>query len=1220
MINRYSISKTLRFKLIPVGNTEENFIAKKLLEDDSVRAENYKNAKAIIDDFHKTFINKVLSQPFSFDLKPYYELFYKANKSEKEKKELRAYENEFRKQIAKALKKGNNFDKLFKKELFTDLLPDYIKNEEDKQVIKSFDNFVTYFSGFFNNRKNLYSDEEKSTAVAYRCINDNLPRFLDNCRSYKRIKEYIKDKLNEYNNEVYSLLGFNIDDLFELDYFGFVLSQKGIDKYNQVIGGYTNSDGTKVQGINEMINLYNQTVEKKDRLPTLKILYKQLLSDRESISFIPESIKDDNELLGIIREGYSSLLNSLGKYEKDFVSFTDYANEYIFINNDYISAISQKLTGNWSTVADEWNKEYDAQNPKKAKNEKYYDNRKRAYKIHAFSISEIEKLIKNYFTENNKTGSISVSEKLTDEIKELFKSIKTSYADAEKLLTEEYNDTKKLAKNDFAIEQIKALLDSIKNLEYFIKQFMVADIGDKDERFYGEITPLYDKLRDFGRLYDRVRNYITKKPYSKDKIKLNFENPQFLNGWDRNKEKDYRSVLLKKGNSYYLAIMDKASNKSFEDYPETNSNGWEKINYKLLPGPNKMLPKVFFAKSRIDDFEPSNEIIRIREEETFKKGDKFNKSDCEKLIDFYKDSLSKNEEWRDYGFDFKKTSDYNDIAEFYNDVRTHGYKINYSKISEDYIMNLVDEGKIYLYRLYCKDFSEHSKGTPNLHTLYFKMLFDERNLNDVVYKLNGEAEMFYRIPSLSIGETTVHKAHEPIKNKNELNVKKTSTFDYDLIKDKRFTEGQYSIHIPITLNFKSQGMDHCNNDVRAALKECKDNYVIGIDRGERNLLYVCVINSKGEIVEQYSLNEIINEYNGVPYKTDYHDLLDEKEKKRDEARKNWTTIEGIKELKEGYISQVVHKICELVVQYDAVISMEDLNMGFKNSRAKVEKQVYQKFEKMLIDKLNYLVVDKNMDPEEKGGLLNAYQLTEKFVSFKRMGKQNGFIFYVPAWLTSKIDPVTGFADLLKPKYESVEKAKSVIESFDFVRYNNGSDMFEIGLDYYKTERGITSYKKKWTICTNGNRIRLFRNKAKNNEWDDETVYLTEAFKKLFNEHGIDISADIKEQLLAKTDKELFENFVKLLSLTLQMRNSIPNSDIDYLISPVRGKDGKFFCSDDYQGKNALLPENADANGAYNIARKALWCIEQIKAADDDKLDKVKLAIKNKEWLEYAQKG
>lgn len=45
--------------------------------------------------------------------------------------------------------------------------------------------------------------------------------------------------------------------------------------------------------------------------------------------------------------------------------------------------------------------------------------------------------------------------------------------------------------------------------------------------------------------------------------------------------------------------------------------------------------------------------------------------------------------------------------------------------------------------------------------------------------------------------------------------------------------------------------------------------------------------------------------------------------------------------------------------------------------------------------------------------------------------------------------------------------------------------------------------------------------------------------------------------------------------------------------------------------------HADANGAYNIARKGLWVIEQIKHADD--LTKIKLAISNKEWMRYAQK-
>lgn len=86
------------------------------------------------------------------------------------------------------------------------------------------------------------------------------------------------------------------------------------------------------------------------------------------------------------------------------------------------------------------------------------------------------------------------------------------------------------------------------------------------------------------------------------------------------------------------------------------------------------------------------------------------------------------------------------------------------RIPTSFIDKLVDEGKIYLFQLYNKDFSPHSKGTPNLHTLYFKMLFDERNLEDVVYKLNGEAEMFYRPASIKYDKPT-HPKNAPIKIK-----------------------------------------------------------------------------------------------------------------------------------------------------------------------------------------------------------------------------------------------------------------------------------------------------------------------------------------------------------------------------------------------------------------------------------------------------------------------
>ena len=88
--------------------------------------------------------------------------------------------------------------------------------------------------------------------------------------------------------------------------------------------------------------------------------------------------------------------------------------------------------------------------------------------------------------------------------------------------------------------------------------------------------------------------------------------------------------------------------------------------------------------------------------------------------------------------------------------------------------------------------------------------------------------------------------------------------------------------------------------------------------------------------------------------------------------------------------------------------------------------------------------------------------------------------------------------------------------------------------------------------------------------------------------------------------------MKLFSLIVQMRNS--DAQEDKLISPVLNDRGEFFET----GKNEITPIDADANGAYNIARKGLWIIEKIKDTDIEQLDKVKLVISNKEWLQYAQ--
>lgn len=250
---------------------------------------------------------------------------------------------------------------------------------------------------------------------------------------------------------------------------------------------------------------------------------------------------------------------------------------------------------------------------------------------------------------------------------------------------------------------------------------------------------------------------------------------------------------------------------------------------------------------------------------------------------------------------------------------------------------------------------------------------------------------------------------------------------------------------------------------------------------------------------------------------------------------------------------------------------------------------------------------------ELGGLLHAYQLTSKLNSFQRLGKQCGILFYIPAWNTSKMDPCTGFVNLFEsPHYESIEKSKSFFCNFESIRYNSSKGWFEFIFDYNKFTTRAEGSRSNWTLCTYGTRIKTFRDSNQNNQWNSKEIQLTEEFKKLFVGQNIDIDGNIKEQICQQSDKAFFENLFALFHLTLQLRNSITGSKVDYLISPVADDYGHFF---DSRTCDSNLPTNADANGAFNIARKGLWILQKI----NESKGVLKLpTMTNKEWLNYAQ--
>ena len=1287
--NGYSRSITLRNRLIPIGKTEENLKKANMLESDFERAKAYVEVKNIIDDFHRSFIEDVLSkETLGLDWGALYDQFdlfqseKDKSKKAKHKKQLEVLQSVMRKDIVKKFKNDERYPKLFKKEILTDLLPSIIKDDDTgtitdkKAALDTFTGFATYFTGFHQNRENLYSEEAKSTAISNRIVNENFPKFYANVKVFEDLQKNFPNIISETEDSLKDFLnGKKLSEIFNKENFNAVLSQSGIDFYNTVIGGISGESGKeKIQGLNEKINLASQKLLPEDKSKLRKkmtLLYKQILSDKKTASFIPAGFEKSEEVYETVRQFKEQNLDSAKfKIEKTFNS-ADYDLNQIFVPSKELTAFSLAIFGNWS-ILNEGFFLLEKDKAKKELSEKQSENITKQIAKNDYSLSElqtayerwanenkvqIDKNVKNYFLlaplQTDEQTKEKHSVKILDNLTETYSKI-------------DFEQQKNLQAEKEAATPIKNFLDEVQNLYHYLKLVDYRGEEQKDSNFYSQLDGILADIAEIVPLYNKVRNFVTKKPGEIKKIKLNFECSSFLNGWATEfGTKDAHIFIY--NNKYYLGIFDrKLSEEDIELLK--NSGNCKHLIYDFQKPDNKNTPRLFI-RSKGDSYAPAvakynlpiESVIDFYDRGAFKtenrsKNPEEYKEALAKLIDYFKLGFSRHDSYKNYTFSWKETKDYNDIAEFYADTIKSCYQLKFENINFENLEQLADDGKLYLFQIYNKDFAEKSTGKKNLHTLYWENLFSQENLNDVCLKLNGEAELFFRPKSENIkeikhekGSILVNKTtadgksipeeiyQEIYKFKNNmisslsdeaqeyLDTHKVvwNKANYTITKDRHFLQDTYLFHCPITMNFKSPEITgkKFNEKVLNYLKNNPDVKIIGLDRGERHLIYLSLINQKGEIEMQKTLNTVYQTRNDKPLvPVNYQEKLVQKEGDRDKARKNWQTISNIKELKEGYLSNIVHEIAKLMVENNAIVVMEDLNFGFKRGRFAVERQVYQKFENMLIEKLNYLVF-KDKAVNEPGGVLNAYQLTDKSANVSDVGKQCGWIFYVPAAYTSKIDPKTGFANLFITKgLTNVEKKKAFFEKFDAVRYDEKEECFVFSIDYSKLCDNA-DYHKKWDIYTRGER--LVYSKKENRTF---SVKPTEKLKEIFDDKGINWKNEenfldsILNVEAEKANAPFFDELMRSFNTSLQMRNSIPNSsnaEDDYLISPIKAEDGTFFDSREQfsLGKDAKLPIDADANGAYHIALKGLYLLKNnFNQNDKGYIEN----ISNADWFKFVQ--
>lgn len=1259
---KYKLAKTLRFELRPVGRTLETF-KEKFLPGDERRDAAYPVVKEMLDGEHKALLERALSHSELdwAELAQAHEVYRTSDKTKEAKDALADRQAEFRKKLVELFKADEAFRNLTAptpKDAFATLkkrLED--AGDEIPDELKMFLRFSCFFKGYQENRRNIYSDEAQATAAANRAVNENFPKFLEGVRIFSHLRENYPSIVADAEKELAPVLdGRSTASIFSPSAYGEFLPQSGIDFFNQVLGGFVPAEGEKVRGLNEFINLYRQRHEeaRADRaLSPLRPLYKQILSDRETLSLIPRALESDADAIDALRAMFETRLLKF-ETESGPVNVLDAMrsllnglslSDAIWVDGSEISRVSKDLLGSWVALGTLMESSAEARFASESTEKKRVAAVEKWMGKSVFPLSELSDL-----RQETDTGTtiVDVSKLWKGPVAaQRFDAARAAIANLLPLLSAAPAPSTPLRERREDVAKIKAALDAVLDILHFVKPLHAGADLDRDESFYGVFDALYAALDGFVPLYNKIRNYLTRKPGETESIKLMFENPTLADGWDQNKEKDNTCVLLLRDGPYYLGVMNPDEKTDFSKLAGPESPGcYRKMVYKQIGQAAN-----YFSIKQIKPQNPPQFVLNWMSKGFDKKT--LSRQQLSKLISYViEDFIPHYPKLHDkngnpfYDFAFKPAGEYASWKEFTDHIDSMGlYRISFENVPAEAIDRLVDEGRLCLFLLWNKDFSQASTGRPNLHTQYWKAAFAPENLRDVVVKLNGEAELFFRPKSIrepfrhKVGEKMVNRrgadgtpvpesvhgelfrhfngSTKPLSPEAErwlssgnLVVKDVS---HEIVKDRRFAEDHFSFHVPLTINFKQPDAPAKFNDqVRDFLRANPDVNVIGIDRGERNLIYLALVDGKGNLLEQRSFNAVSRtRRDGVEVSTDYHAKLAQAEKDRAEARASWAEIGAIKDLKEGYLSAVVHEIAKMMVERNAIVVLEDLNFGFKRGRFRIERQVYQKFEKALIDKLNYLVF-KDRGMAEPGGTLCGYQFTDKFTSFERIGRQTGFLFYVPAGYTSKIDPTTGFTNLFNTKKcTNAAGVRDFFSAFDSIRWDATRHAFAFAFDYRNFKTSQESHRANWTVYSASRRL-VFDKVAGAEKEIDPTKILLDAVKGrgVSVVDGFDLKALLLDTEPSKANAGLFRDVFYAFDRTLQMRNSSSRTGEDYIESPVLNGRGEFF---DSRKADDSLPKDADANGAYHIALKGVQLLEEnIAQGNPD------LKIDHKAWFRFAQ--
>lgn len=1164
------VIKSARFELIPCGATRAYLEKHNVIENDTKRKNNVFLVKEISDDFIKEFLTIIGNSVYDWtSLESAFGTLEYRSAAERVKTEIAS--DITAKFIAYMAERADEYgiEKVAwpSAGFVEDLLPAYANKTEKFCKTKYKDAFVSLknastalFKGNFAKYDFIISSTKKGSVA---------DRVLENFEIF----EYNKALLRKYGERLSLTNKYECMTGEAGTCMNNFISQSGIDRYNNLIGAEYNESGECItEGLNQIINKYNQK-NPDSKIPYLKQMHKQILID-VAPAFTIETIEDAaalklsldamHELYTDIEEGVGKLVNNIGKA---------YLCKDIYITNVCKRNISNALCGEWKYIeniqkfsaAEKLKKEYLELNGREKKNLTKKDEGfiQKTIKSQPISVSEVNDILSGTETTNTEGYFSNLYSECRNDVSSAYKKmLNCKFWTAKAKPQWEENAT------------VQKYIDSALAMANIVSNFVTdATKVDCNVDMIEQVEILHAKRKELNKLYNLIRNYLTKKPEQdakKASAQLMFGRPNHLQQTWNNKQvgkfgNPDMAILEYDGIFYYMVsaaaeqklgipLIEKEGRDSRTDYYNYLST---KKCIKLSMG----LPKQTFSSKKAlgfyktaasDDekFEipvgESTMIVTRRmydnyNAKTFRTDEKAKIA----LIDFAKEFLSKDSSFKVYDFSSLKPScEYATYGEFCNDVDAIAFRVACKYISKTAVDEGVERGKLYLFKISNQDMYKPRERCKDKTSLRFRAVIERMFDGDNSIIINNAPQIMYRpaiierkdmhpMGSILVNKLTsdgrkipddiykeiyryvnhrLDELSEEAKSYMSKIVTKESTREH--IKDKHYSREMFTITISYTINKTATNPVTAyalNKEVLDKMKT-QDFNIMTVIRGTDNLLYYYVCDSSGMRIEAGDLNTV----GGVNYLERLTVLGKERHTRQD--RWDYSMENKVAEIKDTYLGQACNEIIRIAIRNNAVIVVDVISDKMKTMASFFDNKLYKKFEDKLVKALSDYT-NVQLDDRAPGGMVNPLQLA---TGENLKGWQNGIVFFTTTAMTKNVCPETGFVNVLDTKNICTLNAKrKCLEAMNAIRFDKNECIFEfifsfdkIG-SYFSQEEQPGNINKVWSVKTFGTRV------VRDNKYARKTLNGTAELSDYLKSENISVDKDVNVQQLNDIGIKLF---------------------------------------------------------------------------------------------------